>query len=66
MQDLATLLLCKGNRTLIFNNERRFSLNLIGTSGSGKGTQGEMLSKLFGIPTISIGDLFRDEFRTKS
>lgn len=66
VQDLATLLLCKGNRTLIFNNERRFSLNLIGTSGSGKGTQGEMLSKLFGIPTISIGDLFRDEFRTKS
>lgn len=65
-QQASTLILSKGNRSLIFNFERRFVLNLIGTSGSGKGTQGEMLSKLFGVPNISAGDLFRDEFRAKS
>lgn len=62
----ASLVLRKGDRTLVFNEEKRFVLNLIGTSGSGKGTQGEMLSKLFGISNISAGDLFRDEFRAES
>ena len=65
-QQAADLVLRKGDRTLVFNAERRFILNLIGTSGSGKGTQGDMLSKLFGITNVSAGDLFRDEFRAKS
>ncbi|PWU14534.1 MAG: hypothetical protein C5B45_04265 [Chlamydiae bacterium] len=65
-QQSATLVLRKGDRTLVFNEEKRFILNLIGTSGSGKGTQGDMLSKLFSISNISAGDLFRDEFRAKS
>lgn len=66
IQQIATIILRKGDRTLVFSEKRRFVLNLIGTSGSGKGTQGEMLSKLFGISNISAGDLFRDEFREKS
>lgn len=65
-QQVATLILRKGDKEIIFNEQRRFILNLIGTSGSGKGTQGEMLSKLFDIPNISAGDIFRDEFRAKS
>lgn len=32
---------------------------LIGAQGSGKGTQGELLSKHLGIPTISPGALYR-------
>lgn len=66
VQDTAVLILKKGKQTLIFNSKKRFILNLIGTSGSGKGTQGEMLSQLFDIPNLSAGDLFRNEFRDKS
>lgn len=62
----ASLTLKKGTKELRFTQNRRFILNLIGTSGSGKGTQGEMLSKIYGIPNVSAGDLFRDEFREKS
>lgn len=65
-QKVAELILCKGDQKLVFNSERRFVLNLIGTSGSGKGTQGDMFSSLFGIPNISAGDIFRDEFRNKT
>ncbi len=61
-----SLVLRKGDRSLCFDETRRFIVNLIGTSGSGKGTQGEMLSQLFNIPNISAGDLFRDEFRAQS
>lgn len=64
--EVGTFVLQKGELTLVFNSERRFVLNLIGTSGSGKGTQGDMLSKLFGIPNVSAGDIFRDEFRANS
>lgn len=34
-------------------------LLLIGAPGAGKGTQAEQLSKAFGIPAISTGDIFR-------
>jgi adenylate kinase len=66
VQNAAFLVLRKGNQTLTFDPKRRLVLNLIGTSGSGKGTQGDMLSRLFGIPNVSAGDLFRDEFRAGS
>jgi adenylate kinase len=41
-------------------------ISLIGTSGSGKGTQGVYLYEKTGLPHISIGDLFRDELRNKT
>lgn len=59
-------ILRKGDQFLFFHPGKRFVINLIGTSGSGKGTQGDMLSCIFGIPNISAGDLFRDEFRARS
>lgn len=62
----SSLVLRKGDKELIFDKRKRFVINLIGTSGSGKGTQGELLSQLFLIPNISAGDLFRDEFRNKT
>lgn len=39
---------------------------LMGPQGSGKGTMGAVLSKRFGIPTISTGNLLRDEIATGS
>lgn len=66
VQRAAAMVFKKGSRTLTFDRERRFVVNLIGTSGSGKGTQGEMLSKLYRIPNISAGDIFRDEFRGRT
>ena len=36
-------------------------LALFGPPGSGKGTQGSSLASRLGIPTISTGDLFRDQ-----
>ncbi|MGB3909076.1 MAG: adenylate kinase [Pseudolysinimonas sp.] len=36
---------------------------LIGPPGSGKGTQGSLLSVALGVPTISTGDLFREHVR---
>lgn len=39
---------------------------LIGPSGSGKGTQAELLAKSFGLATISMGDLLRQEIDTRS
>jgi len=43
-------------------------MNLIffGPPGVGKGTHGEIVSKKFGIPKISTGDLLRDEVKTGS
>ncbi len=34
---------------------------LLGAPGSGKGTQAEMLSKTYGIPHVSTGDILREE-----
>lgn len=34
---------------------------LLGAQASGKGTQAQLLSQIFGIPHISSGDLFREE-----
>lgn len=41
-------------------------LCLLGLPGSGKGTQGEVLSKLSGLPHISTGDIFRKMLSEKS
>lgn len=39
---------------------------LLGPQGSGKGTQGELLSKELGIPLLSTGALLREEIATGS
>ena len=39
---------------------------LLGPQGSGKGTQGELLSEALGIPTFSVGSLLREEKQTGS
>lgn len=40
--------------------DKRFLIVLIGPTGSGKTTQAEFLKNHFGIPTIAIDDLIRD------
>jgi adenylate kinase len=40
--------------------EKRFVIILIGPTGSGKTTQTDILKKNFGLPTISVDDLIRD------
>jgi adenylate kinase len=50
----------------VFSQEappQRLVINLIGTTGVGKGTQGQFIQEAYGIRHISIGDLFRDEIR---
>jgi adenylate kinase len=44
------------------------SLNIIvmGPQGSGKGTQSALLSKKYGIPAISTGDILRENIRLKT
>lgn len=54
------------NTTLQFNNFGKLVVNFIGTSGSGKGTQGAYLTELLQIPHISIGDIFRDDLLGKT
>lgn len=39
---------------------------LLGAAGSGKGTQCEILTKTLNIPSISIGDLFRQNIKNKT
>lgn len=41
--------------------KKRVVINLFGNVGAGKGTQGELLSEKYKLPTISLGDLYRDE-----
>lgn len=38
-----------------------YNILMLGAQGSGKGTQSERLSAKLGIPTISVGHLFREE-----
>ncbi|MGB3976092.1 MAG: adenylate kinase [bacterium] len=38
----------------------------LGAPGSGKGTQADLLSRQFGIPKISTGDIFREEIKNGS
>lgn len=42
---------------------RPLNIIMIGTQGSGKGTQAEKLSKHFNIPTISTGEILREEMQ---
>jgi adenylate kinase len=39
---------------------------LLGSPGSGKGTQGKLLSAYFGVPHISTGDILRDQVQRKT
>lgn len=41
-------------------------LILLGAPGAGKGTQAEMLIKLFNIPCISTGNIFREHIANKT
>jgi adenylate kinase len=41
-------------------------LLIVGPPGAGKGTQAALLSQLFGIPTISTGDIFRANIAGKT
>lgn len=42
------------------NGGAAMRLILLGAPGAGKGTQAEMLNKLYNIPTISTGNIFRE------
>ena len=39
---------------------------LLGAPGAGKGTQGEMISKRLGIPTISTGNMLREAIKNQT
>jgi adenylate kinase len=43
-----------------------FKISIIGAPGSGKGTQAGMLSQRLNVPTISVGQLWRQEMKKKS
>jgi adenylate kinase len=45
--------------------KQRTALILLGSPGSGKGTQSEFLTTWLGIPRISTGDMLRDHIRTQ-
>jgi adenylate kinase len=45
---------------------KKFILIFLGPPGSGKGTQAEMISKKIKLPTISTGELLREEIRAKT
>ncbi len=60
------LLFEKNGRQVEFSRKNRLIINLIGTTGSGKSTQGAMLARTYGIPHVSIGDLFRDALQSSS
>jgi len=41
-------------------------VSIIGPSGCGKGTQAKLLAEKFGIPAISMGQLFRDAYAART
>jgi adenylate kinase len=43
-----------------------YRIVFLGSQGSGKGTQAELLSKRLKIPTISVGNLFREHIKNKT
>jgi adenylate kinase len=45
---------------------KRLRAVIFGPQGSGKGTQGQLLSERFGVPLIGAGDLFRAEIKEKT
>ena len=45
--------------------KRIYKISMLGPQGSGKGTQAELLAYKLEIPTISVGQLFRDEIENK-
>lgn len=45
---------------------RAYRLILLGPPGSGKGTQGKILAKRFGIPHLAAGDILRQEIAAKT
>ncbi|VHO04724.1 nucleoside monophosphate kinase [Candidatus Rhabdochlamydia sp. T3358] len=44
----------------------RTIINLIGTVGAGKGTQGKQLSEKYKLSTLSLGDIYRNECRSQT
>lgn len=43
------------------NNPPPLAINVVGPPNGGKGTQCAILSRILGVPTISVGDLIRQE-----
>ena len=56
----------KDGRKVEFSFRKCLIINLIGVSGSGKGSHGEMFSKRYGIPHFSIGDIYREAMLNSS
>jgi adenylate kinase len=47
-------------------NETRPRMLIVGPPGAGKGTQAARLAEMLGIPTISTGDIFRDNIKNQT
>lgn len=47
-------------------NETRPRMLIVGPPGAGKGTQAARLAEMLGIPTISTGDIFRDNIKNRT
>lgn len=47
-------------------SKRELRLILLGPPGVGKGTQGRLLSRRFGIPEIATGDIFRNGMKERT